>query len=142
MGKVIGIDLGTTNSCISFVESGEPKVIINEEGNRTTPSVVSFGKESEILVGEPAKRQAVVNPEKTIYSAKRLIGRRFEETDEDRNIALTGLWFRKNDKIQRLLQLVVKGQPDEVGEAIEDTYQDLSVYGVISQIVSRNKWAK
>ena len=64
------------------------------------------------------------------------------ETDEDRNIALTGLWFRKNDKIQRLLQLVVKGQPDEVGEAIEDTYQDLSVYGVISQIVSRNKWAK
>ena len=86
MGKVIGIDLGTTNSCISFVESGEPKVIINEEGNRTTPSVVSFGKESEILVGEPAKRQAVVNPEKTIYSAKRLIGRRFEETDEDRKV--------------------------------------------------------
>ncbi len=86
MGKVIGIDLGTTNSCISFVDSGEPKVIINEEGNRTTPSVVSFGKESEILVGEPAKRQAVVNPEKTIYSAKRLIGRRFEETDEDRKV--------------------------------------------------------
>ena len=86
MGKIIGIDLGTTNSCISFVESGEPKVIINEEGNRTTPSVVSFGKESEILVGEPAKRQAVVNPEKTIYSAKRLIGRRFEETDEDRKV--------------------------------------------------------
>ena len=86
MGKVIGIDLGTTNSCVSFVESGEPKVIINEEGNRTTPSVVSFGKESEILVGEPAKRQAVVNPEKTIYSAKRLIGRRFEETEEDRKV--------------------------------------------------------
>ena len=64
------------------------------------------------------------------------------ETDEDRNIALTGLWFRKNDKIQRLKQLVVKGQPDEVGESIEDSYQDLSVYGVISQIVSRNKWAK
>ena len=57
-------------------------------------------------------------------------------------IALTGLWFRKNDKIQRLLQLVVKGQPDEVGEAIEDTYQDLAVYGVISQIVTRDKWAK
>ena len=68
------------------MESGEPKVIINEEGNRTTPSVVSFGKESEILVGEPAKRQAVVNPEKTIYSAKRLIGRRFEETEEDRKV--------------------------------------------------------
>ena len=64
------------------------------------------------------------------------------ETEEDRNVALNGLWFRENDKIQRLKQLVVKGQPDEVGEAIEDTYQDLSVYGVISQIVTRNKWAK
>ena len=64
------------------------------------------------------------------------------ETVEDRNVSLTGLWFRKNDKIQRLKQLVVKGQPDEVGESIEDSYQDLSVYGVISQIVSRNKWAK
>ena len=86
MGKCIGIDLGTTNSCISFVDAGEPKVIINDEGNRTTPSVVSFGKDSEVLVGQPAKRQAVVNPEKTIYSAKRLIGRRFEETDNDRKV--------------------------------------------------------
>ena len=86
MGKVIGIDLGTTNSCISFVEGSEPKVIINEEGNRTTPSVVSYGKDSEILVGDPAKRQAVVNPESTIYSAKRLIGRRFEETENDRKV--------------------------------------------------------
>ena len=64
------------------------------------------------------------------------------ETVEDRNVSLTGLWFRKNDKIQRLLQLVVKGQPDEVGENIQDTYEDLSVYGVISQIVQRKKWAK
>jgi molecular chaperone DnaK len=87
MSKIIGIDLGTTNSCVAFVESNEPKVIINEEGNRTTPSVVGFGKkDTEILVGEPAKRQAVVNPEKTIYSAKRLIGRRFEETKEDRKV--------------------------------------------------------
>ena len=87
MGKIIGIDLGTTNSCVAFVESNEPKVIINEEGNRTTPSVVAFGKkENEILVGEPAKRQAVVNPERTIYSAKRLIGRRFEETRQDRKV--------------------------------------------------------
>src|SRR6056300_4584 len=86
MGKIIGIDLGTTNSCISFVEGSEPKVIINEEGNRTTPSVVSYGKDSEILVGDPAKRQAVVNPESTIYSAKRLIGRRFEETENDRKV--------------------------------------------------------
>jgi len=87
MGKVIGIDLGTTNSCVAFVESNEPKVIINEEGNRTTPSIVSFGKKKdEILVGEPAKRQAVVNPERTVYSSKRLIGRRFEETNEDRKV--------------------------------------------------------
>ena len=87
MGKVIGIDLGTTNSCVAYVESNEPKVIINEEGNRTTPSIVSFGKnENEILVGEPAKRQAVVNPEKTVYSSKRLIGRRFEETSSDRKV--------------------------------------------------------
>ena len=87
MGKVIGIDLGTTNSCVAYVESNEPKVIINEEGNRTTPSIVSFGKnENEILVGEPAKRQAVVNPEKTVYSSKRLIGRRFEETSNDRKV--------------------------------------------------------
>ncbi len=85
MGKVIGIDLGTTNSCVAFVESNEPKVIINEEGNRTTPSIVGFGKnEGETLVGEPAKRQAVVNPDKTIFSSKRLIGRRFEETELDR----------------------------------------------------------
>ena len=64
------------------------------------------------------------------------------ETEEDKKVALTGLWFRKNDKIQRLLQLVVKGQPDEVGENIQDTYEDLSVYGVISQLVQRGKWAK
>ena len=64
------------------------------------------------------------------------------ETEDDKKIALTGLWFRKNDKIQRLLQLVVKGQPDEVGENIQDTYEDLSVYGIISQIVQRGKWAK
>ena len=64
------------------------------------------------------------------------------ETEEDVKVALTGLWFRKNDKIQRLLQLVVKGQPDEVGENIQDTYEDLSVYGIISQLVQRGKWAK
>ena len=64
------------------------------------------------------------------------------ETDDDKKVALTGLWLRKNDKIQRLLQLVVKGQPDEVGENIQDTYEDLSVYGIISQLVQRDKWAK
>ena len=64
------------------------------------------------------------------------------ETEEDKKVALTGLWFRKNDKIQRLKQMVVQGKKDEVGEAIEDSYQDLSVYGIIAQIVSNGKWAK
>ena len=78
--KIIGIDLGTTNSCVAIVEGGEPKVIINEEGTRTTPSVVAFLKGGEeVLVGGPAKRQAVANPENTVYSTKRLMGRRFEE---------------------------------------------------------------
>ncbi len=78
--KIIGIDLGTTNSCVAIVEGGEPKVIINEEGTRTTPSVVAFLKGGEeVLVGGTAKRQAVANPENTVYSTKRLMGRRFEE---------------------------------------------------------------
>ncbi len=82
--KIIGIDLGTTNSCIAIVEGGEPKVIINEEGTRTTPSVVAFLKGGEeILVGGPAKRQAVANPENTVYSTKRLMGRRFEEISSE-----------------------------------------------------------
>ncbi|HEX9830612.1 MAG TPA: molecular chaperone DnaK, partial [Thermodesulfobacteriota bacterium] len=77
--KIIGIDLGTTNSVVSIVEGGEPKVIINEEGSRITPSIVAFAKDGEVLVGAPAKRQAVVNPENTIFSVKRLMGRRYEE---------------------------------------------------------------
>ena len=71
-GKIIGIDLGTTNSVVAVVEGGEPKVIINEEGARVTPSIVAFTKEGETLVGGPAKRQAVVNPENTIFSIKRV----------------------------------------------------------------------
>ncbi|MCY3625969.1 MAG: molecular chaperone DnaK [Candidatus Dadabacteria bacterium] len=82
--KIIGIDLGTTNSCVAIVEGGEPKVIINEEGTRTTPSVVAFLKGGEeVLVGGPAKRQAVANPENTVYSTKRLMGRRFEEISRE-----------------------------------------------------------
>ncbi len=79
MGKVIGIDLGTTNSCVAVMEGGEPKVIANAEGNRTTPSIVGFSKDGERLVGQPAKRQAVTNPDKTIYSIKRFMGRKFAE---------------------------------------------------------------
>jgi molecular chaperone DnaK len=83
MSKIIGIDLGTTNSCVAVMEGGEPKVIVNEEGARTTPSVVAFSKDGEKLVGQVAKRQAVTNPENTIYSAKRFIGRRYEEVSKE-----------------------------------------------------------
>jgi molecular chaperone DnaK len=83
MAKIIGIDLGTTNSVVSVMEGGEPKVIVNEEGARTTPSVVAFTKDGDKLVGQIAKRQAVTNPENTIFSAKRFIGRRFEEVAEE-----------------------------------------------------------
>src|SRR4051812_2058628 len=83
MGKIIGIDLGTTNSCVAIMEGGEPKVLVNEEGARTTPSVVAYTKDGERLVGQIAKRQAVTNPENTIYSAKRFIGRKFEEVQEE-----------------------------------------------------------
>jgi molecular chaperone DnaK len=83
MAKIIGIDLGTTNSCVAVMEGGEPKVIANEEGGRTTPSVVAFTKTGERLVGQVAKRQAITNPENTIYSIKRFMGRRFDEVNEE-----------------------------------------------------------
>ena len=83
MSKVIGIDLGTTNSCLAILEGGDPNVIPNAEGARTTPSVVAMSKEGERLVGQPAKRQAVTNPENTIFSTKRFIGRRYNEVAED-----------------------------------------------------------
>src|SRR5438270_6943452 len=83
MSKTIGIDLGTTNSVIAVIEGGEPKVIPNEEGGRTTPSVVAFTKTGERLVGQVAKRQAITNPENTIYSIKRFMGRRYEEVSEE-----------------------------------------------------------
>ena len=79
MGKVIGIDLGTTNSCVAVMEGKTPKVIENAEGMRTTPSIVAFTDDNERLVGQPAKRQAVTNPEKTIFAVKRLVGRRYDD---------------------------------------------------------------
>ena len=79
MSKIIGIDLGTTNSCVSIMEGSQPKVLENTEGARTTPSVVAFTEENEKLIGQPAKRQAVTNPENTIFAVKRLIGRNFDD---------------------------------------------------------------
>jgi len=83
MGKIIGIDLGTTNSVVAIMEGREPKVIVNEEGSRITPSVVAYTKDNERLVGQVAKRQAITNPERTIYSVKRFMGRRHDETTEE-----------------------------------------------------------
>ncbi|AAV89284.1 chaperone protein DnaK [Zymomonas mobilis subsp. mobilis ZM4 = ATCC 31821] len=88
MGKVIGIDLGTTNSCVAVMEGGQPKVIENAEGARTTPSIVAFTKDSERLIGQPAKRQAVTNSENTIFAVKRLIGRRFDDPVTKRDTEL------------------------------------------------------
>jgi len=88
MGKIIGIDLGTTNSCVAIMEGGKPKVIENSEGARTTPSIVAYMEDGEILVGAPAKRQAVTNPKNTLYAIKRLIGRKFEEKEVQKDIDL------------------------------------------------------
>ena len=79
MGKIIGIDLGTTNSCVAVVEGKDPKVITNSEGSRTTPSVIAFSKTGERLSGQVAKRQAVTNPNHTIFSIKRFMGRKYDE---------------------------------------------------------------
>jgi molecular chaperone DnaK len=88
MGKIIGIDLGTTNSCVAIMEGGKPKVIENSEGARTTPSIVAYMEDGEVLVGAPAKRQAVTNPKNTLYAIKRLIGRKFDEKEVQKDIDL------------------------------------------------------
>jgi molecular chaperone DnaK len=97
MGKIIGIDLGTTNSCVSIMEGGQPKVIENAEGARTTPSIIAYLEDGEILVGAPAKRQAVTNPKNTLYAVKRLIGRKFDEKEVQKDIGLMPYQIVKAD---------------------------------------------
>ncbi len=97
MGKVIGIDLGTTNSCVAIMEGGKPRVIENSEGDRTTPSIVAFTKDDEVLVGQSAKRQAVTNPQNTLYAVKRLIGRRFDEQIVQKDIGMVPYKIVKAD---------------------------------------------
>src|SRR3981189_1131075 len=97
MGKIIGIDLGTTNSCVAIMESGKPKVIENSEGARTTPSIVAYMEDGEILVGAPAKRQAVTNPKNTLFAVKRLIGRKFDEKEVQKDIGLMPYQISKAD---------------------------------------------
>ncbi len=114
MGKIIGIDLGTTNSCVAVMEGGEPTVIPNSEGGRTTPSVVAFSKTGERLVGQVAKRQAITNPEKTVYSIKRFMGRRYAEVKTE---------------IDEVPYKVISGQNDVVRVKIDDkeyTPQEIS----------------
>ncbi|MEX0624328.1 MAG: molecular chaperone DnaK [Saccharospirillum sp.] len=97
MGKIIGIDLGTTNSCVAILEGDKPKVIENAEGDRTTPSIVAFTDDDETLVGQPAKRQAVTNPHNTLYAVKRLIGRRFEDDVVQKDIGMVPYKIVKAD---------------------------------------------
>jgi molecular chaperone DnaK len=97
MGKVIGIDLGTTNSCVAIMEGGKPRVIENSEGDRTTPSIVAFTKDDEVLVGQSAKRQAVTNPQNTLHAVKRLIGRRFDEKIVQKDIGMVPYKIVKAD---------------------------------------------
>src|SRR6187455_493031 len=97
MGKVIGIDLGTTNSCVAIMESGKPRVIENSEGDRTTPSIVAFTKDNEVLVGQSAKRQAVTNPQNTLFAVKRLIGRKFDDAVVQKDINMVSYKIVKAD---------------------------------------------
>src|SRR4030088_431286 len=97
MAKVIGIDLGTTNSCVAIMEGGKPRVIENSEGDRTTPSVIAFSKDGEVLVGQPAKRQAVTNPANTLFAIKRLIGRKFDDEIVQRDIKMVPYKIVKAD---------------------------------------------
>ena len=97
MGKIIGIDLGTTNSCVAVMEGGKPRVIENAEGTRTTPSIIAYQEDGEILAGAPAKRQAVTNPKNTLFAVKRLIGRRFDEKEVQKDIKLMPYTIAKAD---------------------------------------------
>lgn len=117
MGKIIGIDLGTTNSCVAIMEGGEPKVLVNEEGARTTPSVVAYTKDGDRLVGQIAKRQAVTNPENTIYSAKRFIGRRFDEISEEIKLVPYTVVGKGNDCAFKLTN-GKQVSPEEIGAAV------------------------
>jgi molecular chaperone DnaK len=119
MAKIIGIDLGTTNSCVAILEGGQPKVIENSEGARTTPSVVAFTKDGEVIVGQPAKRQAVTNPTNTLYAVKRLIGRRFQEDAVQKDIKLMPFTILKADNGDAWVEAVGKKMaPPEVSARI------------------------
>lgn len=119
MGTIIGIDLGTTNSCVAVMEGGKPRVIENSEGDRTTPSIVAFSDDGEVIVGQPAKRQAVTNPQNTLYAVKRLIGRRFEEEAVQKDIELVPYKIIKADNGDAWVEAAGKGMaPPEVAARV------------------------
>ncbi|EDY87610.1 chaperone protein DnaK [gamma proteobacterium HTCC5015] len=145
MGKIIGIDLGTTNSCVAVMEGDKPRVIENAEGDRTTPSVVAFADDDEVLVGQPAKRQAVTNPENTLYAVKRLIGRQFEESAVQKDIDLVpykiiksnngDAWVQVKDKQMappeisaRVLQKMKKTAEEYLGETVTEAVITVPAY--------------
>ena len=142
MAKIIGIDLGTTNSCVAVMEGGEPKVIANEEGGRTTPSVVAFTKTGERLVGQVAKRQAITNPENTIYSIKRFMGRRFDEVNEEMKmvpykvvqsgdhvaIVAQGKEYTPPQISAMILQKLKKAAEDYLGEKVNEAVITVPAY--------------
>jgi molecular chaperone DnaK len=142
MGKIIGIDLGTTNSCVAVMEGGEPKVIPNEEGGRTTPSVVGFTKNGERLVGQVAKRQAITNPENTIYSIKRFMGRRYDEVNEEMKmvpykvvrqgdhvaVMAQGKEYTPPEVSAMILQKLKKASEDYLGEKVTEAVITVPAY--------------
>ena len=143
MGKIIGIDLGTTNSVVAIMEGREPKVIVNEEGSRITPSVVAWDDKGEVLVGQIAKRQAVTNPENTVYSAKRFVGRRFEEVTEeakrmpykvvraqngDSAFGVRGQTLSPQEVSAKVLQKLKKAAEDYLGEKVTEAVITVPAY--------------
>ena len=143
MGKIIGIDLGTTNSVVAIMEGKEPKVIVNEEGSRTTPSVVAWDDKGEVLVGQVAKRQAVTNPTNTVYSAKRFIGRRYEEgsteskrvpykvvkgPNGDAHIEVRGKTMAPPEVSAKVLQKLKKAAEDYLGEKVTEAVITVPAY--------------
>ncbi len=145
MGKIIGIDLGTTNSCVAVMEGGEPRVIENSEGDRTTPSIVAFTDGDEVLVGQAAKRQAVTNPANTLYAVKRLIGRRFEDAEVQKDMGLVpykivkadngDAWVEAHGKKMaapevsaRVLQKMKKTAEDYLGEEVTEAVITVPAY--------------
>ncbi|HRY36926.1 MAG TPA: molecular chaperone DnaK [Candidatus Magasanikbacteria bacterium] len=118
MGKVLGIDLGTTNSCMAIIEGGQPKVLENKEGNRTTPSIVAISKTGERLVGQLAKRQAVTNPENTLYSIKRLIGRRYSDEEVQRDLKLMPYKIVQSGEAVKVLMQGKEYSPQEISAMV------------------------